>query len=308
MKARVWIAAIILVIWACGWGAAAERTAWPGQIDVGLALSSRKDSRLQLMGEARGSVGQDLTLRAGGWVVNGQGNKAKGFLSNAYVGLDRPHFYAAAGQKFVVFGPAGLLVSPGARGGEVVLKGWPISLQLLGGRTQFTPPTGNAGRTTPNLEPILGQDRPRKEFFAARAEYDLAQGEKHQYLGLNALWVASKSGASVDLEVPAGGGKIFYAEVSTFDGTSAELGGMRLTDLGKYLHTSRETALDIFWRKVPEDYTPAVVGATQYYADREGLALGLYHRMSGLSAVGLYGDSRGVMVNFFRYFSLGPAK
>ncbi|NIM04905.1 MAG: hypothetical protein GTO55_03035 [Armatimonadetes bacterium] len=304
MKARIWSATIVLLLISlCGQMASADRGDWPKQIDIGFTVNSRDEARFLLMGEGYGTVGEDLVLRLGGWIVHGEGT-TKARLSNAYVGLDKPHFYAAVGQKFVVFGPAGLLVSPGARGAEVVLKGEPISLQLLGGTTQFTPPTGNAGRTTPNLTPLEAQERPREDFFAARAEYHLIRGIKHSFLGLNTLWMNSESGASVDLEAPAGGGRILYAEASSFDSTSAQLAGMRFTDVGKYFHTAKPTELDVFWTDIPDDYAPSLLAATQYRADRDGVGVGLYHRMGKRSALGIYGDGRGVMIDFSRHFTL----
>jgi len=304
MKGMGYLGVFLLAIaLSCGRGLGSEGGGWPSGIDVSLALASRADARLQLAGEGYGPVGRDLTLRVGGWIATGS-DGTRGVLNNAYVGMDRPRFYAAAGQKFVVFGPGGLLVSPGARGGEAVVKGRPISLQLLGGRTQFTPPAGAAGRFTPNSDPLFGEERRREEFFAARTEYDLERGGKHTYFGLNALWTTSRSGVSFDVETPLSEDRAFYAEVSSFDGTGAQLGGIRFKRFGKYLHTSRDTALDIFWRNVPEDYIPAQVGATQYYPDQGGPAAVLYHRVSGLSALGIYGDSQGVTVNFFRQFFL----
>lgn len=299
------ILVVILLAALAGQALCAEAPRWPLKVDTALGINSRSDARFQLMGEVYGPFQRDLTLRVGGWLVYGGSDGTKGFLSNAYVGLDRPQFYLAAGQKFVVFGPAGLMVSPGARGAEAVVKGRPLTLQLLGGRTQFTPPAGNAGRTTPNSDPLFGQDRERRDFFAARVEYDLLKRERHSYIGLNSLWASSRSGASIDLDASAGPNKRFYAEVSSFDGSVAMLGGMRFTDLRETFHTARDTSLDIFWRKVPDDYFPAVIGASQYYADRSGLALTLQHKVSDLSAFGLYGDGRGVQVNFFRFFDLG---
>ena len=61
--------------------------------------------------------------------------------------------------------------------------------------------------------------------------------------------------------------------------------------------------MDLFWRRVPDDYAPALVGATQYYPDRNGMAVSINHEISGLSEVSLYGDGRGVMLNFMRHFS-----
>jgi hypothetical protein len=294
---------ILLALLVCGQLASADRGIWPTQIDFGIGVTSRSDSRLQVMAEGSGTAGEDLTLRIGGWLVHGDGSTT-GHLSNAYVGLDKPNFYAAAGQKFVVFGPAGLMVSPGARGAEVVLKGSPISLQLLGGRTQFTPPTGHCGRTTPNLEPGFGEDREHKEFFAARVEYDLPRGVSHTYLGLNTLWASSRNGVSADVETPAGEGRTLYGEISSFDSDGAELVGMRFPDVGKYFDTTKETTLDVFWRRIPEDYYPSIAAASQYYADSYGLGVGLHHKMSSRSALGVYGDNRGVMVNFYRQFLL----
>ncbi len=304
MRARggVGVLVVALTIWCQS--AFAERTAWPGGMDLSLSFASRKNARIVLAGEAYGTFKRTLTLKAGGWIANGS-EGTKGFLANAYVGMDRPNYYIAAGQKFVVFGPAGLLVSPGARGAEVVLKGRPLTLQLLAGRTQFTPPTGTAGRFTPNTDPLFGERRLHRQMTAVRVEYDLPRAAQHTYLGLNGLWTDSRGGASIDLESPAGAGKSFYAEVASFDGTTAQLGGVRFREFGRYLSTSRPTTLDIFWRNLPEDYLPAQVGATQYYPRNGGVAAGFHHQLSALSAVGLYGDGRGVMMNFFRNFYIG---
>ena len=156
---------LVLLLPLCG-QVFADDNSWPVTLDGGFAVGSRDEARFLVMAEGQGKMRDDFTLKVGGFLVNGS-DGTHGWLSNAYVGLDRPQFYLAAGQKFVVFGPAGLLVSPGARGGEAVIKGRPITLQLLGGRTEFTPPAGHVGRTAPNLEPALGQDLDKEEFFAA---------------------------------------------------------------------------------------------------------------------------------------------
>jgi len=295
----LFISAMILLSISGAWAAAAK---WPGGIDMSFGAASPANARWQFSGEGYGTIVHGLTLKVGGWVVNGS-EGTRGFLSNAYACWDRPTYYIAGGQKFVVFGPAGLLVSPGARGGEIILKGTPITLQLLGGRTQFTPITGNAGRTTPNLDPLSAEHRLKRDFFAARAEYDLTRDGQHVFIGLNGLWMLSRAGASLDAELPVGKDQLLYGEIASFDGDSAELGGIRFTDFRKHLGTKRETTLDVIWKNVANEFAPGRYSATQYINGQSGISAGLSQKLSDVSSIGLYGDSQGVLLNFSRHYA-----
>jgi hypothetical protein len=304
MKSRGLVHFFITIFVLAGALASFAAEDWPGSFDITAGVCSRADARFQLAGEGYGTISPGLTLRAGAWLASGDGT-THGYLANAYIGMDRPKFYLAGGQKFVVFGPAGLLVSSGTRGGEVVIKGQPLTLHLLAGRSAFTPPFGIAGRTTPNTDPIFGTERIHEQLVAARAEYDLIKGDNHSYLGLNTLWTTSKAGGSLDLETSLfSPGRTIYVEVSDFDGISAQLAGMRFKNVNRFFHTPRETTLELFWKNVPGNYIPAEVGASQYYAEHTGLSVALNHKLNSLSSVVLTGDSQGVQVNFVRQFPL----
>jgi hypothetical protein len=284
-----------------------QEEAWPVRVDTFIAFASRRNARLQLAAEGRGRLSHGLSLRVGGWLLSGTGSGVRGtrgYLGNAYVGMNRSKYYLAAGQKFVVFGPAGLMISPGMRGGEAVLKGQPITLQLLGGRTQFSPLAGTADRTTPNNDPVFGSKRPRRDFTAMRAEYDFPRGDHHSYAGLSSLWMDSKTGVSVDVETPFTNDRTFYAEVSSFNSVNAEVAGVRFNQFRRYLHTDRETVLNVYWINVEDNYLPAEYGATQYYPSSTGLGVYLSHRLGQNSSLGLSGDSRGVTLGVARSFIL----
>jgi hypothetical protein len=303
MRTRGLVLMVVIIVLA-GMSVAGAEELWPAGFDLSAGVCSRADARFQLAGEGYGVIAPGLTLRAGGWLASGNGN-THGYLANAYVGMDRPTYYLAGGQKFVVFGPAGLLVSCGTRGAEAVIKGQPLTLHLLAGRSAFTPPVGIAGRTTPNTEPIFGSDRTHEQLVGARAEFDLLKKTMHSYIGLNALWTTSKAGASLDLETPLFlRDRTFYLEVADFDGVSAQLGGVRFSNVNRYFHTSRDTSLEVFWKNVPNSFIPSQVGVSQYYPDRTGLSVGINHKISPLTSVQLTGDSKGVQINLSRHFPL----
>ena len=98
MKARGLVHCFIIGFILAGTLAGFAAEAWPAGIDLTLGVCSRADARFQLAGEGFGTLAPGLTLRASGWLASGDGT-THGYLANAYVGMDRPNFYLAGGQK-----------------------------------------------------------------------------------------------------------------------------------------------------------------------------------------------------------------
>lgn len=279
----------------------------PSALDLSLGVTTDENAPIQLGAFVYGDISDVIGYRVGGWLVTGSGD-SHGFLADAYLDFKAPRVYVAGGQKFVVFGPAGgVLVSPGIRGGELKLDLPGVDLQVVTGRTQFTPVSGAGPRFTPSQLFPEGTVRPKEDMTAARAEFRLATaaGLIPVKAGVNLLDTLSDTGWSGDLEFPIFSMASLFGEYARFRGVDAWAAGLSLRDLRKAFRTERPTTAVIFYRQIPSDYAPAVVGASQYFPAQRGLAGGLYHELSSRgeakTAVGVFADKNDAILTFFRH-------
>jgi len=279
----------------------------PAALDLSLGVSTADSAPFQASAFVSGGLTDVVGYRIGGWLVTGSGD-THSFLADAYLDFKGPRFYVAAGQKFVPFGPAGgVLVSPGIRGAEAKLDLPGVAVQVTTGRTEFTPVTGGGPRFTPSPLFPAGAVRPEEDMTAARAELALTPLNRviPVKVGVNLLDTLDDIGWSGDGEftfLPALKG---FVEFARFRSVSAWAAGVQLTDLRKAFGTKRATSGVLFYRRIPDDYAPAVVGATQYFPGQRGLAAGVYHELKpGRTGVGLFADEEDAILTLFKHFPL----
>ena len=109
-------------------GAAQAQTPWPRLADYTLSLATDEAAAYQTSLSLSGPVGEDLRLKLQGWWIAGTGDD-RAFLGDAYLAYDNDMLYLAAGRKYAVLGPAGVLASPGVFGLELQLCADPAELQ-----------------------------------------------------------------------------------------------------------------------------------------------------------------------------------
>lgn len=280
----------------------------PSALDVTLGVSSDDAGPIQMSASLSGGMMDEVGYKIGGWLVTGSGD-SKSFLADAYLDYTRDEVYLAVGQKFVAFGPAwGLLVSPGLRGGEVKVELPRTTLQVISGRTEFTPVTGEGPRWTPSPLFPVGSVRPEEDLTAARVEFDLSPPFRALPLqvGVNGLRTIGETGVSGDLEIGLSRKLTLFGESAHFDGVHAWAAGLTLNELGPVFGTTRATSGVLIYRDVPDDYAPAVVGATAYFPAQQGLAGGIYHELvPARTALGVFADSENATLTLFRHIPLG---
>ena len=289
-----------------GWGVAGAAVA-PSALDASFGLSTDDAGPIQLSAFVQGGISEVVGYRLGGWLVTGSGD-THSFLADAYLDFKGPKFYLAGGQKFVPFGPAGgVLVSPGIRGGEAKFDLPWLTLQVITGRTQFTPVSGGGPRFTPSPLFPSGAVRPKEDMTGARAQFTLTPAKSilPVKVGVNLLDVLHRTGLSGDGEFSLLPNLKAFAEYARFRGVSAWAAGFSVTGLGKAFGTDRYTSAVVFYRRIPDDYAPAVVGASQYFPGQRGLAAGLYHELNpGRTGVGLFADNENAILTLFKHFPL----
>ena len=298
--------AIFVIIAVAGLGSGLAAAADPPALDLTLGVSTDDTAPIQTSAHLSGSLTDLVGYRIGGWLTTGSGD-SHGFLGDAYLDFKGPGIYAAGGQKFVVFGPAGgVLVSPGIRGGELKVDLSRVRLQVISGRTEFTPVTGGGPRISPGFP--LGTVRPEEDMTAARVEFTLTPLTALLPLrvGVNFLDTLDEEGFSGDAELPLLPKVTAFGEYARFDSVGAWAAGVRFNDLRKVFGTSRATSAMLLVRDIPDGYAPAAVGATQYFPNQDGLAGGIYHelRPAGMG-IGIWGDDEDAIITLFKHVPLG---
>jgi hypothetical protein len=240
-----------------------------------------------------------MSAKIEGWWIGGTGDD-RAFVGDAYVDFTRNPVYLAAGRKFTMFGPAGLLVSPGIFGGEVKLDtdGW--VLQALAGTLQFTPGTGTtrfsfAGIRSPSDEGVV----------AARVGRTLTpiSAAVPVKVGVNWLDVMDDTGTSVDAEVGLRPWLTLYGEAADYADANASLYGVRLSDAASR-EDGRVWILVFYHRDIDVGFVPASVGASAHFEGQSGWAGGLYYQMSMRQAIGVFADDRDAILTWFGYVPL----
>ena len=277
--------------------AASAQTTWPSSLSWTLGVSSDETSRIQTSATFKGPIGENLGLTLGGWWIGG-GDDNRAYVGDAYIDYDSDSLYVAGGRKFVVLGPAGLLVSPGLWGGELQLRSERVTVQAIAGTLAFTPVTGGtrftyAGNRVPSDEDIS----------AVRVGVLLTDPNAAVPITVGGNWidVLDDNGTSIDLDVGLSQTVSLFGEAAEYNDVEAHVYGFRWTDQRTTTDPVRHTIVVLYERDVPLGFVPATVGATQYFEEQDGWAGGVYHQFAPRRGIGLYGDSNDVILTLFGY-------
>jgi len=275
-------------------GAAWPQGEWPSLFRYTVALSTDETARYQTSASLSGPVSEESSLKIEGWWIGGRGEN-RAFVGDAYLDYDRQRVYLAAGRKYVPFGPAGLLVSPGFFGGEVQLRSERVTLQAISGSLQFTPGTGTTRFT------YAGSRAPADEdFTAGRIALVLTEpaAEVPVTVGLNGIDILDDRGSSADISIEATRWLTLYGEAAGYGDGDAHIYGIWLSDM-KMRSDGRGTIVVWYHRKLDVGFVPAAVGASAYFEGQTGWAGGLYHQFNSRRALGVFADGEETIVTLF---------
>jgi hypothetical protein len=274
--------------------AAGADGSWPSLFRYTVSLSTEEAARYQASAGFSGPIGEYFGAKVEGWWIGGKGDD-RAFVGDAYVDFDRSPLYLAAGRKYVVFGPAGVLVSPGFFGGEVGLRTERLTLQAISGSLQFTPGTGTT-RFTYGGRRVAGDE----DFTAARLAVMLTTpaAKVPVELGVNWIDVLEDEGMSTDVEIGVTRWLTLYGEAAEYDDVDAHVYGLRVSDAG--MRSDGKAWILVFYnREIEVGFVPAAVGATAYFEGQDGWAGGLYYQMDARRAIGVYADSEDAILTWF---------
>jgi len=290
--AAAYIVALGLVAVLAG-GAQAD-TKWPSLVQYTLSLSSDDTARYQTSLGVSGPINQYMSAKVNGWWIGGIG-KDRAFVGDAYIDFNRSPIYLAAGRKFVVFGPAGVLVSPGIYGGQarVDIKQW--QAEVISGTIAFTPGTGTTRFT------FAGNRAPSDESMtAARLAVTLtAPGAKMPVtIGGNWIDVLDDNGTSVDASIGVLRWLTLYGEAASFEDADANVYGIKLSDAG--LRNDGKAWIIVFYHEdIDLGFVPTMVGASAFFEGQTGWAGGLYYQMNPRYAIGAFADTNNAILTLF---------
>jgi len=273
---------------------------WPSSFNYSAGVSTDESARIQLSASIQGMFTEHWGAKLGGWWVTG-GDDNRAFVGDAYLNYTGESLYAAAGRKYVPLGPAGVLVSPGLAGGELQFHSDRLTLQGIAGTLAFTPVTGGTRFT------FGGSRAPADESIrAARVALELTDpaAENHVIVGGNWLDLMDDTGVSVDLSADLSSRFALFGETADFADESAYVYGIRYTNQKVCPDPTKYTMATLYQRHVPIGYVPAQVGATNYFEDQTGLALGVYHQFDANHGVGVFADRDDVILTLFGYVPL----
>jgi len=286
--------AVVLALLLLAATAACAQTQWPSLFRYTLSLSTDETARYQASASFSGPIAEDFGAKLEGWWIGGEGDD-RAFIGDAYIDYDKDLVYLAAGRKYVVFGPAGVLVSPGFFGGEFQLDISRATLQVISGTLQFTPGTGTTRLT------FTGKRVPGDESFTAlRLSSPLTrpQAPVPVTLGLNRIDVLDHTGSSVDASIGLNEWLTVYGEAADYEDANAHVYGVRLSDAG--MRTDGRAWILVFYnREIDVGFSPAAVGASSYFEDQTGWAGGLYCQMNPRHAIGVYADDEDAILTWF---------
>jgi hypothetical protein len=275
-------------------GAARADTKWPTLMQYTLSLSSDDTARYQTSLGVSGPIGQYMTAKIDGWWIAGTA-KDRAFVGDAYVDFNRSPIYAAAGRKYIVFGPAGVLVSPGLYGGQVRVDVKQWQAEVISGTIAFTPGTGTTRFT------FAGNRAPSDESMtAARLAVTLTPAGAPVPVTLAGNWidVLDDSGTSVDASIGVLRWLTLYGEAADFNDSNGSVYGVRLSDAGTR-NDGKAWILVYYHRDIDVGFVPAIVGASAFFEGQTGWAGGLYYQMNPRSAIGVYGDNENAILTWF---------
>jgi len=292
-----WLALGLLMLAA---SAVSAQTNWPSALNYSVGLSTDETARGQVSAFLSGPINESFGAKIGGsWITAGSDNRA--FVADAYLDYREGPLYLAAGRKFVPFGPAGVLVSPGISGGEAQLNYDRVSIQAIAGTLAFTPVTGGTRFT------FAGNRSPADEdITAGRIAFRLTESGAPApvTVGVNALDLLDETGWSGDISIDANRWLNLFGESAEFDDISANVYGVRLSNQKSREDPSRYTMVVFYHRRIPVGFVPAQVGATQYFEDQTGWVAGLYHQFGPEYGLGLYADDEDAIISLFGYVPL----
>ncbi len=291
-RAAPYLLAVSLVILAAG--ASGADTHWPTLFRYTVSLSSDDSARYQLSADFSGPIADYMNAKVQGWWIGGtEDNRA--FAGDAYVDFDRTPIYLAAGRKYTMFGPAGILVSPGLFGGElrVDINRW--QLHAIAGTIAFTPGTGTTRFTYGGARTASDES-----MTAARLSCPLTGPDARMPVVLSGNWldVLDDSGTSLDLQIEALSWLTLYGEGADFGDADASVYGVKLSD-AHLRDDGRAWILVIYKRDIPVGYVPARAGACSYFEGQDGWVGGFYHQMNSQQAIGVYADREEAIFTWF---------
>lgn len=294
-KRSILPAAMVVCILLMAGAAAPAEMSWPASLHWTVGVSSDDTSRVQMSAHLKGPIGENLGLTVGGWWITG-GSDNRAFAGDNYIDYDKSPLYLAAGRKFVPFGPAGVLVSPGLEGAELGLSWDRVKVRAITGELAFTPATGQTRFTYAGNRVPLDED-----VDAARAELALTGSDAvvPVTVGFNWLDVLGDDGTSWDLSLGLSQEFTLYGEVAEYADADATVYGVRWTDMYRRPGSVKHTIVVVYDRDIEVGFVPAAVGATQFFEGQDGIAGGIYHQFAPRRAIGVYGDSDDVIVTLF---------
>jgi len=274
--------------------AAVAETKWPTLMRYTLALSTDEFGRYQTSLMFSGPVAENMTAKVEGWWIKGTGDD-RAFVGDAYVDYTRRPLYIAAGRKFVMFGPIGVLVSPGMFGGHLKLDLDRWEVQALTGTLQFTPGTSSGTRFN-----FFGVRAPSDERVTAVRVGGPLTGPEATVpvkLGVNWLDVLDDTGSSVDVEIGATKQVTLFGEAADFE-NNGNAYGARWSDAAT--RGDEKVWIVVFYhRDIEVGFVPAAVGASVFFENQRGWAGGLYHQFNMRNAIGVFADGNDAILTWF---------
>ncbi len=280
-------------------GAAGAETKWPSLFKYTVSLSSEDTARYQLSAGFSGPIADYMSAKIDGWWIGGTADN-KAFVGDAYVDFNRSPIYLAGGRKYIPFGPAGVLVSPGLLGGELGLDINRWELRAIAGTIAFTPGTSTtrftyAGTRVPSDEGMT----------AVRLAIPLTRPEARVPVTLGGNWldVLDDTGTSVEVQIGLESWLSLYGEATDFGDENAHVYGVRLSDA--HLRDDGKAWIFVFYnRDIPIGYVPAQVGACAYFEGQDGWVGALYYQMNAYQAIGVYADEEDGILTWFHTIPL----
>jgi hypothetical protein len=285
------LAALLVLVLAPG--AAQAQAKWPRLAAYTLSLATDEAAAYQTSLSLSGPVGEDLRLKLQGWWLAGEADD-RAFVGDAYLDYHNDLLRLAAGRKYVVLGPAGVLASPGIFGLELQLRAEPARFQAVVGTLQFLPGVGG----TQFIHP--GSRAPAHEGITALRLAGPLTGPDAVApvtLGVNWIHVADESGSSLDASIFVSDWLTLYGEAADCDG-DAHAYGLRVSS-ARTRTDGAATAFVLYHRDIDPGFVPAVLGATSFLEGRKGWAGGLYHQLGPRRAIGVYADGDGAVITWF---------
>ncbi len=279
--------------------AAGAQTRWPSLFRYTVSLSTDDTAAYQVSAALLGDIGDDFEAKLEGWWIGGREDD-RGFLGDAYIAFDRAPVYLAAGRKYIPYGPAGVLVSPGIEGGELRLGVGASTVQVLTGELKFTPGTGTTRFTFSGARAPVDEN-----VTAVRIQLPITRPDAWTPVTIGANWldVLDDDGWSIDGSVGLNPWLTLFGEGADFGDENAHVYGLRMSDAD--LRADGKAWILVFYhRHIDVGFVPAQVGASVYFEGQEGYVGALYHQLDPQHAIGVYADNEDAIVTWFHNIPL----